>query len=123
MNYIPILIYNKKKHQFFQKNVNTTNAFPCSSQYAGLCLHVFTSFFSALPWPFHRGPGHQFPGLLPALMVLSQRSSESPVLTRNPEFLGGYVRGPFLPGPLIPLLVAAGALWVVGDNALELLQR
>jgi len=62
-------------------------------------------------------------GLLPALMVLSQRSSESPVLTRNPEFLGGYVRGPFLPGPLIPLLVAAGALWVVGDNALELLQQ
>lgn len=61
-------------------------------------------------------------GLLPALMVLSQRSNESPVLTRNPEFLGGYKRGPILPGPLLPLLVAAVALWVVGDNALELLQ-
>lgn len=61
-------------------------------------------------------------GLLPALMVLSQRSKESPVLTRNPEFLGGYKRGPILPGPLLPLLVAAVALWVVGDNALELLQ-
>eukprot|EP00435_Cladocopium_sp_Y103_P024509 s748_g6.t1 len=60
-------------------------------------------------------------GLLPALMVLSQRSNESPVLTRNPEFLGGYKRGPILPGPLLPLLVAAVALWVVGDNALELL--
>ena len=41
----------KKKHQFFQKNVNTTNAFPCSSQYAGLCqsvccLHVFFSLSS-----------------------------------------------------------------------------
>ena len=55
-------------------------------------------------------------------MVLSQRSSESPVLTRNPEFLGGYKRGPIVPGPLLPLLVAAVALWGVGDNALELLQ-
>ncbi|CAK8985639.1 unnamed protein product [Durusdinium trenchii] len=61
-------------------------------------------------------------GLLPALMVLSQRSTESPVLTRNPQFLGGYVRGPIVRGPLVPILIALGALLVVGDNALELLQ-
>ena len=40
-----------------------------------------------------------------------------------PQFLGGYVRGPLVPGgPLIPVLVALVALLVVGDNALELLQ-
>ena len=60
-------------------------------------------------------------GLLPALMVLAQRASESPVLTRNPQFLGGYVRGPIVQGPLVPLLVALGALLVVADNALEML--
>ena len=46
----------------------------------------------------------------------------SPVLTRNPQFLGGYVRGPIVRGPLVPILIALGALLVVGDNALELLQ-
>lgn len=61
-------------------------------------------------------------GLLPAWMVLKKRSSESPVLTRVPQFLGGYVRGPLVPGgPLIPVLAAVVALLVVGDNALELL--
>ncbi|CAE7230269.1 tyrP [Symbiodinium sp. CCMP2592] len=61
-------------------------------------------------------------GLLPAWMVLTKRSSESPVLTRVPQFLGGYVRGPLVPGgPLIPVLAAVVALLVVGDNALELL--
>lgn len=60
MNYIPILIYSKKKQQFFQKNVNTTNAF--SLQFT-ICRLVLTCvyrhvFFSALPWPFHTGPGH-----------------------------------------------------------------
>ncbi|CAJ1355927.1 unnamed protein product [Effrenium voratum] len=61
-------------------------------------------------------------GLLPAWMVLQQRAQESPLLSRKPGFLGGYKRGPLVPGgPLVPLAVALVALLVVGDNALELL--
>lgn len=110
--------------------MNRTNASPvhnmqaCAKVFA-VCMVFFSLSSKYRYWGWAsslQGSTPLEPGLLPALMVLSQRSSESPVLTRNPEFLGGYVRGPFLPGPLIPLLVAAGALWVVGDNALELLQ-
>lgn len=61
-------------------------------------------------------------GLLPALMSLAQRARDSPVLTETPGLMGGYVRGPLVPGGAAALaLVAGGAIWVLLDNVLELL--
>jgi len=77
-------------------------------------------FFQALDKAGAFGVSMLF-GFLPAWMALARRSSESPVLVRQPGFLGGYVRGPLVPGGIaVLLLVGGGALAVVLQNALEL---
>lgn len=62
-------------------------------------------------------------GLLPAWMAWAKRVTESPVLRQEPGFLGGYVRGPLVPGGVVTLLFVGGvALAVVLENLLELFQ-
>lgn len=80
-----------------------------------------TLFFQAIDKAGAFGVSMLF-GFLPAWLALSRRAMESPVLAQQPGMLGGYVRGPLVPGGiLILVLVAGGALAVVAQNALELL--
>lgn len=80
-----------------------------------------TIFFQAIDKAGAFGVSTLF-GFLPAWMALMQRATESPVLVQTPGFLGGYVRGPLVPGGLAMLmLVAGGAIAVVVENVFELL--